>query len=281
MKKKIGIMISIILVILCLVVTLYWFPIIKVVQMFWNVSDTLQFHYQSSFDLKEEDLSEEQRNFINVLSSLLEIEKEACLFWNAEGMVYDDTGYVKLYCEAFENPITELYLTKEEQIINVGMFYRTMQSSIEENHRLLSKLLPDWNGAEFISLEQIEEIFDVDLKAFLELENIEDWTMDRSWKSLLSLNKMKKSFGKQGEVIFETQLEEGTVEFKFQKEEKVPTIQVLILDTEDIENIVRSESSIIFDTVSRVDMPTTLISSKNIEILHLLWSIFTAFSDKY
>ena len=208
MKKKIGITISIIFVILCLVVTIYLFPIIKVVQMFWNVSDTLQFHYQSSFDLKEEDLSEEQRNFINVLSYLLEVEKESCLLWNAEGMVYDDTGYVKLYCKAFENPITELYLTKEEQIINVGMFYRTIQSSIAENYMLLSKFLPDWNGAEFISLEQIEEIFDVDLKDFLELENIEDWTMDKSWNSLLCLNKMKKSFGEQGEVIFETQLEE-------------------------------------------------------------------------
>ena len=228
MKKKIGITISIIFVILCFVLIIYLFPIIKVVQMFWNVSDTLQFHYQSSFDLKEEDLSEEQRNFINVLSFLLEVEQESCLLWNAEGMVYDDTGYVKLSCEAFENPVTELYLTKEEQIINVGMFYRTIQSSIAENYMLLSKLLPDWNGAEFISLEQIEEIFDVDLKDFLELENIEDWTMDRSWKSLLCLNKMKKSFGEQGEAIFETQLEESKVEFKFQKEEKVPMIEILI-----------------------------------------------------
>ena len=281
MKKKIGITISIIFVILCFVLIIYLFPIIKVVQMFWNVSDTLQFHYQSSFDLKEEDLSEEQRNFINVLSSLLEVEKESCLLWNAEGMVYDNTGYVKLYCEAFENPITELYLTKEEQIINVGMFYRTIQSSIAENYMLLSKLLPDWNGAEFISLEQIEEIFDVDLKDFLELENIEDWTMDRSWNSLLCLNKMKKSFGEQSEVIFETQLEEGKVEFKFQKEEEVPTIEISILDSEEMENVVRSESSIVFDVVSSVDVPTTLISSKNIEILHLLWSIFTTFSDKY
>ena len=146
---------------------------------------------------------------------------------------------------------------------------------------MLSKLLPDWNGAEFISLKQVEEIFDISLKDFLELESVINWNMDKGWKRLVWLNKMKKFFGEQGEVIFETQLEEGTVEFKFQKEEKVPTIQVLILDTEDIENIVRSESSIIFDTVSRVDMPTTLISSKNIEILHLLWSIFTAFSDKY
>ena len=281
MKKKIGIIISIIFIILCLVATIYLFPIIKVVQMFWNVSETPQFHYQVSFDLKEEDLSEEQRNFVNILSLLLEIEKENCLLWNVEGIVYDNTGYVKLYCEAFENPITELYLTKEEQIINVGMFYHTMQSSIAENHRLLSKLLPDWNGAEFISLEQVEEIFDINLKDFLELESVANWTMDGSWKSLLWLNKMKKSFGEQGEVIFETQLEEGKVEFKFQKQEKVPTIEILILDVKGVDSIIRSECSIIFDAVSRVDMPTALVSSKNIEILHLLWSIFTTFSDKY
>ena len=138
MKKKRGMTITIIFVVLCLVTTIYLFPIIKVVQMFWNVPDISQFHYQVSIYLKEENLCEEQRKFISALSLLLEVEKESCLIWSAEGMVYDNIGYLKLYCKAFKQPITELYLTKEEQLINVGIFYRTMKSNIAENHILLT-----------------------------------------------------------------------------------------------------------------------------------------------
>ncbi|NBH13825.1 hypothetical protein D3Z36_06430 [Lachnospiraceae bacterium] len=165
-------------------------------------SESLSFQMEAT--LEPERLSKGQKQFLQTLSWILQIEDESCLKWRAKGMLSGHQGYAELYCEAFKEPLTETYFNKDEVLVNIRMIYEKLQGEFRKAHPLLGNMLPDWAYETYISLEQLQEIFEVDLKEMFQQSAASGLKPQSLWKNLLTLNRMKRHKTRSGEWQFQT-----------------------------------------------------------------------------
>lgn len=278
MKKK-GIIISIVGILLVVAIGIFCLPVLQVKHLLKEVSDYERFQYELSIELDKAQLSQKETQLLETIAKLLGITEEDIFCWTAKGSVYDNTIYAKLYCRGFEHAVTELYLTEEQQLINIQTFYEFIQDYVEQQVFFLGMLFPSWNGASYISVEQMEEIFEVDLSemftmdTFILEENIHS-------KGLLLLLGMEKSKGEQGELQFKTAYEGYDVTLHIQKQEEIPVIETWIVNNNQTSMIKECNLKVLFTKVEEIQVPNALVSEESMNILKNIWGMMKSIDNK-
>ena len=278
MKKK-GIIISIVAILFVVLIGVFCLPVLEANSVFRDVSNYQRFTYELSIELDKTQLSEKETKLLETIAQLLGIAEKDIFSWTAKGSVYEDIIYAKLYCKGFENAVTELYLTEEQQLINIQGFYEFIQDYVEQQVFFLGKLFPNWSGGTYISIEQIEDIFEVDFSEIF-VTDISIPKEEIGFKSFLLLLGMEKSKGEQGELQFQTLYEGYDITFTIQKQEEVPMVKMWILDNHQASIIKKCNLKVMFAQIEEIEVPNTLVSEESIALLKNIWGIIKSINNK-
>lgn len=188
-KKHIGLKILLGFIVFLLLVTVglfvRFYPVYKDAKLLAENLNRTSFTYELEAELNREELQEAQAKLLDTLAELTGVEKEAMYRLRVQGSADGDIIHAVIYPEGQTEPLTELYLSDEEDVVNCAMIYNRMRAYYAADNDLLTYLIPVWNDHEYVSLEQMEQMLDVDLSV------VKDFRLPFAGKKLTG----KKVFG--------------------------------------------------------------------------------------
>ena len=115
-----------------------------------------------------------------------------------DGQYAPEALQLELYPQASgsSQPLTRLYISKDETLYDAGQLYRTLRSSITDNYPLAGVLIPEWNMGSYISQTQLASLLGVDDTA-TSLQSMSDFQLD-----LKKIKKVQPENAKEGYLYF-------------------------------------------------------------------------------
>lgn len=101
---------------------------------------------------------------IETMAEITGLTGEELCHLTIQGSVDGDIIYACIYPKGQENPLTELYLSDDLDVVNGAMLYSAMRENICGQNPMLDYLFPVWESRKYMSLEQAEDMFGVDLR---------------------------------------------------------------------------------------------------------------------
>lgn len=119
--------------------------------------------FEINVSLEQKNLSEQQEKFLQAVSWILQVDEESCMFWKIKGQISGTQAYAQVFCEGLDGAVTDVYVDEGNILVNARALYEALQHNFTSAHPFMGSLLPNWQYHDYISLEQIEEIFQVDI----------------------------------------------------------------------------------------------------------------------
>ncbi len=284
MKKKTKIILMIAAVILCVVLfvaVIRVFPLLQAARTLHRVLDAECVDYEMDITLNPDRLSGEQRKFLGAVSWLLETEESACMSWNIRGYRSGGQGYAQISCKGLEGNVTDVYFREGETIVNVKMLYETLQKNFSGAHPVLGVLLPEWQFSDYISLEQIEEIFQVDIRSMFQLSMPKELSGGNVWQYLMILHgiERKKSVG--GRQQFAVAWNGYQVEIGIGKAGQAPEISVVGTDGEEQGMIASYNVFVSSAAAKETAYPDSVMEQEEIRQFQDLWGTIKGLQGEF
>ena len=281
MKKKIGIGIVCVAAALLLVLGIFGYPHWKAAKLLKEHFNPARVDYTLEVQLLEEQMTDEQKQFVEVLSMLTGIDTENFYKLHLEGTIWDGIVEVQVFPDGQENPLFELYLSDESDVMNGAMFYQTVRANLSGGNALIERLLPKWEDHTYVTLEQAEQIFGIDLSAVrnFSLPQIKEPSTASWFTALLA---MKRENG-DNEVTYAAEKAGAAVKLVLPEEKNV-TVEFDVPDLQETLTAINEKASLSIDaeqfvlvgqlsgTVSgagqeELSVPEDCISQDTVEIL--------------
>ncbi|MCI8495207.1 MAG: hypothetical protein HFI74_05955 [Lachnospiraceae bacterium] len=272
MKKR-YLVIGVVSVIVLAVTTvgIWSYPLWQTAFLLNNMIKSKALEAQIHLELEEEELSENVRQFLKVISWALGTEEGESLDWYARGQINGNQGYARIYCGAWEEPVTEVYVSKESTLVNMEMLYGIVQGKFREEHPLMGTFLPDWGYGSYITLEQIQEIFQVDFRQFFQKNDVQEHNL---WEILLLLNHMERKKTENGNWQFQTIWNDYQIAFEAGNENQTPRCSIDGVNKAEEQKIKRFTGVLTKGKETPIIFPSTLMKQEEIEPFRKLWSAF-------
>ncbi len=136
----------------------------------WRAAGNLQgsvaaarFTYELEIALDKGAMEAQQAEMMERLSKLTGFGEDALFRFSVKGSVCEDRIYALLYPMGAAEPLIELYLSNDMDIINETLPYNTIRKNLTTQHGLLDYIMPAERDAVYMTLEQVEELFGLDL----------------------------------------------------------------------------------------------------------------------
>lgn len=142
----------------------YFYPTWRASGILREKASVLRFSYEMRLGLDKCGLSEGQVRMFRILAELLGVEEEGMYSYRVEGSVWEDRAYALVYLWDASEPLAEFYISRDEIVLNEAMVYNTIRSRLVERYAILDRLIPEQEGSLYISLEQVEQMFGVELE---------------------------------------------------------------------------------------------------------------------
>lgn len=181
---------------------LRFYPAYKGAGFLQNHMSLRNLTFDLTVTLSEERFTEEQRKFVSALSEISGIEQQDLSVLQLQGAVYGKDVYVKIMPRGWNEPLTELYLGEEADLVNAAMLYRAVQENLSGKYAAAEFLMPQWKGGEYVSLEQAEQMFGLDLSAAKTFEPATYEELLSFWNCFLMLAVMDSGKNEAGEATF-------------------------------------------------------------------------------
>ncbi len=166
MKKRYGIVVIVVLLLAVGVgVYVYFNQDIQLIRSLTKQMDFTHFTYEMTVELDESSFSEEQVQLLSRADSLTGSTLMEHPVLHLSGGVADTKIYTQVFTEGMEAPLTELYFSDEKDLLNGAMFYQAVRKKLMQKSSLLEYLLPDWNDHQYVTFEQMEQMFGLNLQA--------------------------------------------------------------------------------------------------------------------
>lgn len=281
MKKKIGIGIVCVAAALLLVLGIFCYPHWKAAKLLKEHFNPERVGYTLEVQLLEEQMTDDQKQFVDVLSMLTGIDTENFYKLHLEGTTWDRIVEVQVVPDGQENPLFELYLSDESEVMNGAMFYQTVRANLSGGNALIERLLPKWEDHTYVTLEQAEQIFGIDLSAVrnFSLPQIKEPSTSSWFMALLAMkrengdNEVTYAAEKAGAAVKLVLPEEGNVTVEFD----VPNLQEtltainekasLSIDTEQFVLVGQLSGTVSAAGQEELSVPEDCISQDTVEIL--------------
>lgn len=280
MKKKIGIGIACAVLAVLLLLGILAYPNWKAAAILKEALNPARVDYELTVQLSGEQITEEQRQFAEVLSALTGIETENFYKLHMKGTVSDGIVETQIFPDGQENPLFELYLSDEQDVMNGAMFYQAVRSNLVGGNALMERLFPKWEDHTYVSLEQAEQIFGIDLRAVREfsLPQIKDVSTFSWFTALLT---MKRETG--DAITYSTEKAGVTLKLVLREDEsaaaefEIPDFpetfarlqekKVLSADTQQFALVQQLSGNISETDEEKLSVPEDCISQDTVEIL--------------
>ena len=206
-KKKKGLLLFFILVLGILTAAgVYFFPAWKAAGMVSERLNFTDFSYELEVELNKEELESGQVKVLEILAGLTGYEEEAMYHLSINGSVWEDKIHALVYPKGASQPMMEIYLSDTVDVINEAMLYNVIRGNLLGENALLSFLVPVQEEDMYMSLEQVEDLFGIDLSRAREFTSpLRDGELTRM-KYFVGLASAKHGRDEKGES-FEAQAE--------------------------------------------------------------------------
>lgn len=257
-----------------LVAAVIWaFPLLRAAGILHGMGKGEGFEGQITVTLKEEALSQEEEQFVHTLSKLFSVEETSLLSLRGEGRMAENSGYAEIYCEGVSEPVTDVYFSQEETWINVEMLYERLQETFARKYPILGNILPNWECGAYISLEQIEEIFQVDVNGMWKTELPKEDAGQSAWKTFLLLAGMNREKAANGRQQFKTEWNGYQIQLEVGKEDKTPVLAVWGTDMQENRKLTAFEGEFSAGKAEAVVFPEDVMQQEEISRMKTLWSV--------
>lgn len=128
--------------------------------------DLQHYTYELQLDLNKDAMPASTTRSLDMLAEAVGLETESMYQLRIEGSVYDDRIYAVVYPKGEKNPLTEIYLSDDKDLINGAMIYNAMINRIlgdGQDNPLLSLLVPRWSDNEYMTLEQMSQMMETNV----------------------------------------------------------------------------------------------------------------------
>lgn len=142
---------------------LYFYPTWKAAKILEEKMGLSSLAYELEVKIDREKLPEEQRKTLDILAELTGVSEDAIYQLTIEGSAQGDKIGMTIYPEGAAKPLTEIYLEGDTCVINETMLYDAVRSQLTGQYPLLGYLMPEQKETQYITLEQIEQLFGVEL----------------------------------------------------------------------------------------------------------------------
>lgn len=179
MKKKRVFPVFLIIIVLGAAVVgagIYFYPVWRSAVILRDTIDLSRFAYELEVDLDRDRLEEDQKKLLEGLAKLTGFEEDSMFNLTVRGSVWEDEIHVLIYPKESRNPLIELYLSSDMDVINETLPYNVIRRNLVARYGLLDHIMPAEKEAVYMTLEQAEQIFELDLKGLRDfgLPDIDD-----------------------------------------------------------------------------------------------------------
>ncbi len=146
-----------------------FYPVWKAAAYLSENMDFAHYSFELEVELNQEEMQGKQGRVLEVLAGVTGFEPEAMCRLTVRGSVWEDTIHVLIYPEGMEevhsteSPLIELYLGSDTNVVNETYIYNAVRNHLAEKFRLLGLVMPEQNEMLYITLEQVEAMFGLDL----------------------------------------------------------------------------------------------------------------------
>ena len=174
-------------------------------------ADSLEFH--ADVRLNPDALSENEKGLMDTLEWIFQVKEEDLLNLKFTGRRSENEMTVRVYCNAVEYPLTEIYYGENQKTINIKMFYEAIEESLPDKLWLLKMILPEWNlEEETITFEQLKDL-GIDMEALIPLEKGQDSEAPSAMECIYMLSRLEKEKDENGDIWFRENYEDYSLRF--------------------------------------------------------------------
>lgn len=119
--------------------------------------------YSVEVEINRDELEEKQAKLLDGLASITGMDRDAMYRLKIEGSVDGDIIHACIYPDGQTSPLIELYLSDDTDVINGAILYNAVRENYCGQNPMLTYLIPVWSDHEYVTLEQAEQMLEVDL----------------------------------------------------------------------------------------------------------------------
>ena len=162
-KVLLGILAVLILALVVLAIRFY--PVYRAAAFLEKNLTLEHMEYSVDVEINRDELEDEQEKLLDGLASITGTDRNAMYRLKIEGSVDGDIIHAYVYPDGQNAPLIELYLSDDTDVINGAILYNAVRENYCGQNPLLSYLIPVWSDHEYVTLEQAEQMLEVDLSA--------------------------------------------------------------------------------------------------------------------
>lgn len=166
-KRHTGLKVFLVLLFLLLAAAagaaIYFYPAYRAAGYMAEDLSLQKMDYTLEVKINRGELGKKPRMLLDVLAEITGLTREEICCLTIQGSVDGNILYARIYAQGQEEPLTELYLSDELDVVNGAMLYGVMREHFCGENEMLNHLFPVWEDHQYMSLEQAEDMFEVDL----------------------------------------------------------------------------------------------------------------------
>lgn len=166
-KKNIGIRIFVVvlavLIAVIVVLAIRFYPVYRSAVFLEEKLKLNSMEYSMQVEIDRNELEEKRVKLLDGLASITGTERDAMYRLKIEGSVDGDIIHAYIYPDGQTSPLIELYLSDDIDVINGAILYNAVRENYCGQNELLSYVVPVWSDHEYVKLEQVEQMLEVDL----------------------------------------------------------------------------------------------------------------------
>lgn len=160
-KVLLGILAVLIIALVALAIRFY--PVYRAAAFLEKNLTPEHMEYSVEVEINRDELEEKQVKLLDGLASITGSDRDAMYRLRIEGSVDGDVIHAYVYPDGQKSPLIELYLSDDTDVVNGAILYNAVRENYCGQNPLLSYLVPVWSDHEYVTLEQVEQMLEVDL----------------------------------------------------------------------------------------------------------------------